>query len=423
MQWSFPYTNVPPVDVPDGNLRGIFGTPEADPGADPAALTASAIARPIGGPPLRELAAGKGRVLVVCDDISRPTPVHAILPPVLEALHDAGVTDVGIEFMMALGTHRAMTREEMERKLGADVVAKYPVHNHDWEDSGVCTLIGKTDQDVDVWINRAVAAADLVIGIGRIMPIDICGFTGGGKILIPGVCGKSTNDDMHWTRIDLDDRAFLGERDNPVRASIDALAHKAGLGFIVNVVMDSNQTVAHVVAGDLVDAHRRGCELARNMHGVRIPEEEDIVIADSYPFDIEFWQANKALDQAGLVVKEGGVLILVSPCHEGFSATHTEILEFGYPPIDRIRDLVTNGRILSKVVGVHMAQVSRVARDKAHVILVTSGIPREDVERAGLGYADTPQEALEAAFARMGRDAGVVVLKGAAEMLPLVYLP
>jgi nickel-dependent lactate racemase len=252
------------------------------------------------------------------------------------------------------------------------------------------------------------------------MPIDICGFTGGGKILIPGVCGKATNDDMHWNRIDLDDEAMLGQRENPVRASIDALARKAGLDFIVNVVMDSRQQVAHVVAGDLVEAHRKGCELALGVHGVRIPAEADIVIADAYPFDIEFWQANKALDQAGCVVRKGGVLILVSPCYEGFSATHSEILEFGYPPLEDIKELVSSGRLPAKVVGVHMAQVSHVARNRAHVILVTAGIPRDDVEHVGLGYAATAQEALDAALNRLGPDARIAILKGAAEMLPIM---
>jgi nickel-dependent lactate racemase len=423
MRWFFPYKDVPPVDVPDGNLKGVYRSRQAPDGVDPAGLTAAAISVPIGTAPLRQLAAGKKRILIVADDISRPTPVHLILPPVLAALGEAGVPAGSIEFMMALGSHRHMTRAEMERKLGQDVVRAHAVHNHDWNDRNACVLLGKTEQGVEVWINRKVAEADLVIGVGRIMPIDICGFTGGGKILVPGVCGKITNDDMHWTRMDLDDAAIVGQRDNPVRASIDALARKAGLGFIINCVMDTDRRVAHVVAGDLEKAHRRGCELALGIHGVRIPEPADIVIADSYPFDIEFWQANKALDQAGVVVKKGGVLILVSPCSEGFSATHCEILEFGYPPIEEIKRLVRDGRIPSKVVGVHMAQVSRVAREKAHVILVTSGIPRQDVEKAGLGYAETPQAALDAAFDRLGRSAGVAILRGAAEMLPVVGIP
>ena len=416
----FPYADVAPLTVPEANLLGIYHTREITPAAPVAELTSAAIAAPTGTPPLRELAAGRQRVLIVCDDISRPTPVAELLPPVLAALRDAGVPEAGIEFMMALGTHRFMTRGEMAAKLGPDIVARFAVHNHDWRDPASCVFMGKTAQGVEVWINRKVSEADLVIGLGRIMPIDVCGFTGGGKILIPGVCGKITNDDMHWTRIDLDEHAIVGRRDNPVRASIDALARQAGLGFIVNVIMDIHRRVAHVVAGDLVEAHRRGCELAMAIHGVRIPALADIVVADSFPFDIEFWQANKALDQASHVVRQGGVLILVSPCTEGFSATHREMVEFGYGTLAEIKAHVAAGRITAKVAAVHMAQVSRVAREKAHVILVTSGISAADMQRARLDSAPTPQDALNRAFARLGTDAKVAVLNGAAEMLPII---
>jgi nickel-dependent lactate racemase len=386
-------------------------------------LVRMAVAHPVGVPPLATLAAGRRRVLIVCDDVSRPTPVAAMLPPVLDALHEAGVPDSGIEFMMAIGTHRFMTRPEMEAKLGPNIVSRYPAHNHDWQDPSACAYMGKTDQGVEVWINKKVAAADLVIGIGRIMPIDVCGFTGGGKILIPGVCGKVTNDDMHWTRVALDDRDILGRRDNPVRASIDALALQAGLAFIVNAVMDRHRRVAQIVAGDPGEAHRHGCELAMAIHAVRLPRAADIVVADSYPFDIDFWQANKALDQAAHAARRGGVVILVSPCREGFCATHREMLDFGYGSVADIKAHVAAGRIRHKVVAVHMIQVSKVAREKAHVILVTSGIPEADVRRAGLDFAPTPQAALERAFDRVGRNAKVAILEGAAEMLPLTPPP
>lgn len=425
MQIAFPYPDVPPLVVPDANLMGVFAAPELPARAPPAELVAAALRSPIGSRTLAEIArssrpGGSRTALVVVDDASRPTPVHALLPPILDELAAGGVPETGIEFLLALGSHRAMTRTEIERKVGPLVAARFPVHNHDWTDPAACELIGRTAQGVEVWINRRVARADLVVGVGRIMPIDVCGFTGGGKILVPGVCGKPTNDEMHWTRMDVPDREVVGARDNPIRASIDALARAAGLDFIVNAVMDGRGQVRHVVAGDLVEAHRRGCELARAVHAVAIPGEADIVVADSFPFDIEFWQANKALDQAGLVVRPGGALVLVSPCTEGFSATHREVADLGYPPVDEIRRMVREGKIRAKVVAVHMMQVSRVARERATVILVTRGIGEADVRRVGLEYAATPQQALERAFAVAGSAARVAVLRGAAEMLPVV---
>ncbi|MCL4812672.1 MAG: nickel-dependent lactate racemase [Vicinamibacteraceae bacterium] len=420
MRIHFPYPEVTPLDVPDPNLLGIFATPEHEPDTGLEDLLVEALRAPIGTAPLRELADGKRHVLIVCDDITRPTPVHRLLPPLLVELQAAGVPDGAIEFLIALGTHRPMTGDEIVRKFGAEVAARYPIHNHEWNTEGACEYVGDTAQGVPVWINKRVAAADLVIGIGRIMPIEVCGFTGGGKILIPGVCGAVTNDEMHWTRIDLPNDEVVGRADNPVRASIDALARKAGLDFIVNVVMDIRQRVSHVVAGDLVEAHRVGCAHAKALHCVQIPRHADIVVADSYPFDIEFWQANKALDTTGLVVREGGVVILVTPCREGLSRTHGEILDFGYRTIDEIKELVRTRQIRHKVVGVHMAQVSHLARHRATVILVTDGIPPDDVRRVGLNWAATPQEALAQAFAIAGSRARVAVLRGAAEMLPVV---
>jgi lactate racemase len=425
VEYRFPYPDVPPLTIPDGSVMGVFAAPECHTCGEPLEMVGDALRSPIGAPRLVELVrqtrpGGVKRVLVVVDDVSRPTPIRLVLPPILDELHDAGVPDSGIEILLALGSHRFMTAAEISAKVGPEVASRYPVHNHDWKDPSVCELIGRTAQGVDVWINKRVARADLVIGVGRIMPIEVCGFTGGGKILVPGVCGKLTNDDMHWTRMDVPDHMVVGKRDNPVRASIDELARTAGLDFIVNLIMDSTGVIRGVVAGDMVAAHRRGCELALDVHAVHFPREADIVIADSHPFDIEFWQANKALDQAGLVVRTGGALVLVSPCTEGFSATHRELIDFGYPPVEEIKRMVAEGTIASKVVAVHMAQVSRIARERATVILVTTGISENDVRKVGLEYAATPQDALARAFAVTGRDAEVALIRGAAEMLPII---
>jgi len=417
---NFPYKEFDSLDVPDKNLMGIYALPAVNPLPDLSTRVAEALADPVGTPPLRELARNKRRLLIVTDDVSRPTPVHLLLPPLLRELHAAGAGDDGIEFMFALGSHRFMTPVEMADKLGPDVAARYKAHNHDWKDRDACSFMGKTAEGAEVWINKKVREADLVIGVGRIMPIDVCGFTGGGKILIPGVCGRVTNSQMHWTRVRVPDEEVVGRRDNPIRKSIDDMARTAGLNFILNVVLNGKQEAVAVVAGDLEAAHRLGCEQARRVHEVHIPAHPDIVVADGHPFDIEFWQVNKALDSAGTVVRKGGVVIMISPCYEGFSRSHPEILQFGYRPVNEIIQLVETGQIRNKVVGVHMIQVSRVAVEKATGILVTSGIRRADVERAGLRYAATPAEALSKAFDLMGAGACVGVLRNAAEMLPIV---
>jgi len=417
----FPYPDTEPLHIPDDLTVTRLSLPRTKTDASEEQILGKALAEPIGSPPLRELARGKGNALVVVDDVTRPTPVHKFAPLILEELKAAGLSEQNIEFMVALGTHRAMTPAELAEKLGADIVDRFAVHNHDWQDPEQLEFLGTTEQGAPVWINRRVRRAGLVIGLGAIMPIEICGFTGGGKILVPGLSGPETVDSMHWTRIDVPAEQVLGKADNPIRASIDALAREAGLDFITNVILDPDNRVVGAVAGDMVAAHRAGCRVAEGVFGVPVPGKFNIVIADSCPFDIEFWQANKALDTAGQVVTEGGVVILVSPCREGLSQSHArEIRRFGYPPLSRIKELVESGKIKHRVVGVHMAQVSAVATEKARLILVSTGIGRQEAEDLGFSWAASPGEALEMALKMIRGKPEIAVLEGAARMLALM---
>lgn len=420
MKINFPYPEAEPLKIPNGYKAQVFDLPKVTFKTTGADAVKQALAKPVKSKQLRELASGKKRILIVADDVSRPTPIHEFIHSVLNELTTAGVSDNHIEFIMALGTHRYMTKDEMSAKLGADVVEKYKVHNHDWKNTNSLEYVGDTAQGVPVWVNKLIRKADLVIGLGAIMPIDVCGFTGGGKILIPGVCGEITNSEMHWTRIDVPSHHILGKPQNPVRASIDAMAKKAGLNFIVNVILDGKNKIVGAVAGDMIAAHRAGCKIAKKVFAVKIANEFDIVIADSFPFDIEFWQANKALDTAGEVVKKDGVVILVAPCYEGFSKTHGEMLEFGYLPIETVKNLVNSGKIKHKVVGVHMIQAGTVAIEKAKLILVSSGIGKQDAKKVGFLWAETAQKAFEKALEIVGEKPSIAVLKNASRMLPII---
>ncbi|MBD3305259.1 DUF2088 domain-containing protein, partial [candidate division KSB3 bacterium] len=273
MRIDFPYADVRPLEIPSTYAVQTFDLPpQAQPSRSEAEIVQHALDHPIGTPRIRDLAKNARRVLLVADDISRPTPVARFVHLVIEELHQAGLRDEQIEFLMALGSHRLMTRAEMVHKLGEDVVNTYTVHNHDWTNPECLEYLGETDQGVPVWINTLVSQADVVIGLGAIMPIEVAGFTGGGKILVPGVCGVVTNSEMHWTRIGIDSAQILGKADNPVRASIDSLARKAGLDAIVNVVLNADSRIVGAVAGDMVEAHRVGCQRATEVFGVPMPQ-------------------------------------------------------------------------------------------------------------------------------------------------------
>jgi len=419
---EFPYPDYAPLEIEEKNLVGIFDLPESPHCASEERVIREALASPIGCPPLAEMARGKRKVLVISDDHHRPTPVRRFLPFILEAVHSAGLGKDQIEIIMALGSHRPMSPEEMEAKLGAGIASDYRVTNHDWQDQANLYFAGRVEPGIDVWINRKVKESDFVLGLGRIMPIEVCGFTGGGKIVVPGLCGARTNSDVHWVRVDIPQKEIVGRRDNPIREAIDRSALACGLDAIFNVIVDRQGRITRAVFGHPVEAHRKGAGYALKMHGVRIPGQADVVIADGYPFDVEFWQVNKALDAAGMVVRPGGVIILVSPCKEGLSPTHEdEILKYGYRPKQEIRELVERGAIKRRVVAVHMMQVAEATIEKGVTcILVSCGISKENIEKVGLRYAQDAQSALEQAFDLLGNNARVAVLRRAAEMLPIL---
>ena len=319
---GFPYPEYSPVYIPRENLIGIFGLPIKPSEKNESEIINEALNSPIDCPKLAEMVKGKNKVLLVSDDHHRPTPIRRFLPAVLKELYSAGIRNEQIEIVMALGSHRPMSPEEIRLKLGDKIVSDIQTTNHDWENPDNLYYAGRVEPGIEIWVNRKMKEADFILGLGRIMPIEVCGFTGGGKIIIPGLCGEKTNSDFHWVRVDIPQSEVIGRRDNPVREVIDKSALAAGLNAIFNVIVDSEGKIVQAVFGHPIEAHRQGTKFALEMHGVRIPHRADIVIADGFPFDVEFWQVNKALDTAGMVVKEGGTIIMVSPCREGFSSTH-----------------------------------------------------------------------------------------------------
>ena len=175
----------------------------------------------------------------------------------LARLEAAGVERGGISILIAGGSHRPMTEDELRAKVGHQVFESVPVFNHEYANKEKLVYLGDTANGTPIWINKMVFEADLVLAVGGIVPHRYCGWSGGGKIIQPGVCGEETTIATHLM-ITKDESITLGNIDNPVRAEIDEIALKAGLKFIVNVIMDADQRVVGLVAGDPIKAHRSG---------------------------------------------------------------------------------------------------------------------------------------------------------------------
>ncbi|KIX15656.1 hypothetical protein X474_03220 [Dethiosulfatarculus sandiegensis] len=404
--------------VPEANLAEVLSPAESAPMPDLDGEILKALANPIEQEPLDQWVKPTDRVLIISDDNTRFTPSDRILPPMLERLNKAGVPDSRISVIMALGTHRYMTEDELRDKVGEEVYGRVKVFNHEWMDEANLVNVGDSINGTPLWVNKAVAEAEVVIGIGAIVPHHIPGFSGSAKIIQPGICGPKTTAETHLLSCEGGGDSFLGVVDNPVRRDLDDMADRVGMKTIFNVVMNSEGGVVGMFYGSMRPAFLKGVELARKIYGVPYHEEPDIVITNSYPCDLDFWQSHKSQYPAQRIVKKGGVIIICTPAPEGVSPVHTDLLNFTSWPSKEILAAYRRGE-LKNGVATALAVAWAMVREKASVIMYSPGIPPEDKAKLGHSHADSVQDALAEAFKRVGDQARVTVLTHAPDMLPI----
>lgn len=420
MRIAFSYSDVPEMEVPSGNLLALLEPRAVEPSRSVAELTDAALARPTDSPPLEELVSPSDRVLILVDDTTRQTPAGAVLPPLFKRLAQCGVQKKNVKILIAAGTHARMSAQQIEQKLGPHIPREHSVSLHHWRDEKQLEQIGVMADGTPIRVNRMLGQADLVVGVGQIVPHRVMGFTGGATIVQPGISGKEITGYTHWLSALYSGREILGIADNPVRLEVERIARSAGLRFIINVVMDARHRVLHVVAGDLTTAHRLGADQSRKIYGIAQSAAADIVVVESYPADYDLWQAAKGIYSAELAVREGGVVILITPCPHGVSDEHPEVEQLGYHGYAEIKSMVEKKQITDLVAAAHLVHVGRVIRDKAHGIMVSPGIDPETQGHLGFEPARTPQQALEMAFAIAGADARVAIVRHGGDVLPLV---
>jgi len=409
------------LHIDEKNLLVVV-EPRNAPAAEPGAIIAEALENPIGTLPLRQMVHPGDRVTILVDDNTRPTPVDLLLPPLLERLHAAGVAKQNITILIAGGTHRVMTEEEIHVKVGADVKKNYRVVPHRWMDKNALVRIGHTSTGVPVEVNRLVVEADFCVGIGDIAPHPLAGWSGGGKIVEPGVCGEATTGAVHILLSHFQAMSFVGNENCPIRLEIERIASKAGLKFIVNTVLDANRNIAKVLAGDPVKAHRAGVQFARKIWTASIPALADIVVASSYPADLDFWQAEKTLAFMECAIRRSGDMILLTPCPEGISEepNHRQvILKYThYPSKNVIAEAKAAGEwdMAGVNVAVHMA-----ARNEfVDMTIVSDGITPAECEAMKISHATDVNEALKNAFKKHGPDAKVTVMTHGPKVVPII---
>ena len=399
------------IHLPDESLGEVVSPRPVRAAPDLDGEIRAALDHPLGTPRLEDIARPGQRVAVLLDDITRETPTARLLPPVLERLLRAGVARRDIRLVLALGTHRPMTEAEIAHKTGPAARDFEVVNDSCWDESKF-VYMGESSNGIPAWVHRAVAEADVRVGLGSIAPHSDAGFSGGAKIVLPGVCSGRTVDVLH-ARCAALTQNVLGVVDGPIRRDLEQfVAERAELHFILNVVLTPNSEVYRCVAGHYLQAHRAGVEFAREVYGVPVARRYPLVIANSHPCEIDIWQSSKALWTGEPLVSDGGTLVLVTPCPEGINI-HPLYADYMNRDPDDLQAELDAGSAADPNAAAGAIPVGRMKR-RIQLSLVSPGLSRADAARMGFAYYDTVEQAVAA-----GRDR-VAVITHAGVTIPLV---
>lgn len=310
-------------DLPRGFRGHVVESRTLPPIADVPAEVRRYLRNPVGSAPLRDLAGPGDRVCIVFTDITRASPDYLLVPPVLEELEAAGVRREDITLLCGVGMHRPSTHEEKIAKLGADVVRNYRVIDHEPQNPAALVDLGKTPSGIPLTVNKIAYEADLLIATGIVEPHQYAGYSGGRKTLAVGAAGEEMIAYSHGPAIVDHPGTRLGKIEgNPFHEAVTEAARRAGLRFIVNVVIDDNKQVVAVRAGAAEEAFMELVAIARSIFEVPIPQQYDVAVAGvGFPKDANLYQASRAASYLFFaptqVVRDGGYIILPAECEEG----------------------------------------------------------------------------------------------------------
>jgi nickel-dependent lactate racemase len=306
-----------PIELPDGHTTVI--KPSHNPGLpDERAAVLEALDKPIAAPRLKAWIKSGSRVCIVFTDITRATPNDRLIPWLLEYLSSAEPHQVTL--LNGLGTHRSNTRTELEQLLTPAVVSAYRVLNHEPENPEALVAYGTTRDGTPALLNRHLAEADVRIITGFIEPHFFAGFSGGPKGIMPGVAGLETVMSNHGARNIADPNSTFGvTKGNPIWEEMRDIALRPGASFLLNVALNEQREITGVFAGDLLAAHRAGCEFVRRSAMQPVKAAFDLVITTNsgYPLDLNLYQSVKGMSAGARILKPGGTLIMACECSDG----------------------------------------------------------------------------------------------------------
>jgi len=403
-------------DIPSGWRVLAVGEPkEASPILDVPSKLEHILENPVGTRSLRKLASEAKSVVIISDDQTRPSPAHMLLPTILDELNAAGVPDDRISIVVGRGTHRAPTEGEVAKKLGEEAMGRVSAEVHDPDNRKALTYLDVSSKGTPIWINKKVVEAGLRIGIGNIAPHYFAGYGGGPKIILPGVSGRETIVKNHIMIMEPNTVQGMLEG-NPVYADMLEIARRARLDMKIDVLLDMENRITDIIAGEVGEEHRRGIEELNKIYGFKPPGKADVVIASGHPLEENLIQSCKATMSASLVTKEGGTIILLSGCYDGPGHKLDETLEARPEPEEVVR-WIAEGKAAPSG-GPVASRMRRILKTK-RVVVVTDGISPEKIEGMTMVYAPT----LEAAIDMVNEEkssADVIILPAGSSINPLI---
>jgi len=405
------------VDLPDERITIIEPVPRpAVP--DVAATLTTAIRSPIGCAPLRQQIRKGQRVAISVCDITRAQPRREQLQALFDEMPDIPRADITI--FIATGTHRSNTDAELERMLGRDILSTCRVVNHNSRDAATLAFVGHTATGVPVHLNREFLQADIRITTGFVEPHFFAGFSGGPKMVAPGLAGLETVMTLHdAARIGHPKATWGITEGNPVHDDVREIARMVGVHFAVDVTLNREQQITAAFAGDILEQHRAACRSAKDTAMREVPQPFDVVLTTNsgYPLDQNLYQAVKGMSAAAKIVKHGGTIVCASECRDGLPSHGSYGAILASQPTPEALLAMINAPGYS-IPDQWQVQVQSQIQLKAQVLVKTSGLSASEISAAHFTPIDDVARTVQDALARAGANATLCVLPQGPQTIP-----
>jgi len=389
---------------------------------DEATALTTGLRNPVAGRPLKEVAVGARSVAISVCDVTRAIPTRRILPSLLKELDH--LDPARITILIATGTHRASTPAELKQIVGEDILGKFRVIDHDCLDASSLADLGTTTRGTPIQLNRNWIESEVRITVGFVEPHFFAGFSGGPKLVAPGLAGLETVLSLHSASLIADPNSTWGViEENPLHSEIREIAQRTGVTFNLDVSINRKREITGVFCGELFASHRAARERVRetSMQAVDAPFDIVVTTNSGYPLDLNLYQSVKGMSAAARVVKEGGIIICAAECSDGIPdhGCYGEILSQCRSPREVIDLVMAPGYRRQDQ---WQAQIQAQVQLKADVFVYSDGLSDDQIRRALLKPLRNLEELVRSELDRRGPEARLCVLPEGPQTIPYLRL-